>query len=47
MGLSIFPKGDFYDDCIIFLEFGFPYNNILAGLRELRAFDAAGMFRGV
>ena len=45
MGSSIFPEEDFFEDCILFLEIGLPYNNLLAGLHELRAFDAAGMFK--
>lgn len=45
MGLSIFPKDDFFEDCVLFLEILSPYNSLLAGLHELRALDAAGMFR--
>lgn len=45
MGTSIFPELEFFEDCIIFLEVGSPYGSVLAGLHEMRAFDAAGMFR--
>lgn len=45
MGLSIFPKEDFFEDSVLFLEIGSQYNSLLAGLHELRALDAAGMFR--
>ncbi len=45
MGTEFFPSQDFFKDCIIMLETGSPYGNVLAGLHELRALDAAGMFR--
>ncbi len=45
MGTEFFPSQDFFKDCIIMLEIGSPYGSVLAGLHELRALDAAGMFR--
>lgn len=45
MGTEFFPGQDFFNDCIIMLETGSPYGSTLAGLHELRALDAAGMFR--
>ena len=45
MGTEFFPRPDFFKDCIIMLETGSPYGSVLAGLHELRALDAAGMFR--
>lgn len=45
MGTEFFPDQDFFKDCIIMLEVGSPYGSVLAGLHELRALDAAGMFR--
>lgn len=45
MGTEFFPSQDFFKDCIIMLETGSPYGSVLAGLHELRALDAAGMFR--
>ena len=45
MGTEFFPKPDFFRDCIIMLEIGLPYGGALAGLHDLRALDAAGMFR--
>jgi muramoyltetrapeptide carboxypeptidase LdcA involved in peptidoglycan recycling len=45
MVTSIFPSSEFFEDCILFLEIGSPYNSLLAGLHELRAFDAAGVFK--
>lgn len=45
MGTEFFPSQDFFRDCIIMLEIGSPYGSTLAGLHELRALDAAGMFR--
>ena len=45
MGTEFFPSRDFFKDCIIMLEIGSPYGSVLAGLHELRALDAAGMFR--
>ncbi|HJC25722.1 MAG TPA: LD-carboxypeptidase [Candidatus Eisenbergiella merdavium] len=44
MGTEFFPKRDFFKDCIIMLETGLPYGGDLAGLHDLRALDAAGMF---
>ncbi len=45
MGTEFFPSRDFFQDCIIMLENGSPYGSPLAGLHELRALDAAGMFQ--
>lgn len=45
MGTKYFPNPDFFEDCILFLEIGLPYNSPLAGLHELRALDAAGLFQ--
>lgn len=45
MGTAFFPSRDFFKDCIIMLEIGLPYGSILAALHDLRALDAAGMFR--
>ncbi|WP_029503634.1 S66 family peptidase [Lachnoclostridium phytofermentans] len=45
MGTKYFPKPEFFNDCILFLEIGSPYGSSLAGLHELRAFDAAGLFK--
>ena len=45
MGTEFFPSPDFFKDCIIMLETGSPYGSVLAGLHELRALDAAGMFK--
>lgn len=45
MGTEFFPSQDFFKDCIIMLETGSPYGSVLAGLHDLRALDAAGMFR--
>lgn len=44
MGTEFFPDADFFDGCIIALESGSPYGSALAGLHELRALDAAGVF---
>lgn len=45
MGTDFFPAPDFFRDCIILLETGSPYGSTLAGLHELRALDAAGVFK--
>ncbi len=45
MGTEFFPEQDFFKDCIIMLEIGLPYGSALAGLHDLRALDAAGMFK--
>lgn len=45
MGTEFFPSRDFFEDCIIMLECVSPYGSVLAALHELRALDAAGMFR--
>ena len=44
MGTKYFPKPDFFEDTFVFIEHGAPYGNHLAGLHELRAFAAAGVF---
>ena len=45
MGTEFFPSQDFFMDCIVMLEIGSPYGSVLAGLHDLRALDAVGMFR--
>lgn len=45
MGTKYFPKPEFFKECILFLEIGSPYGSALAGLHELRALDAAGVFK--
>ena len=47
MGTMYFPNAEFFNDCILFLEIGSPYGSILAGLHELRALDAAGLFKNL
>ena len=44
MGTKYFPNSDFFEDTFIAIEHGAPYGNYLAGLHELRAFAAAGVF---
>lgn len=46
IGTDFFPERDFFRDCILVLEIGSPYGSTLAGLHQLRALDAAGMFQG-
>lgn len=45
MGTEFFPAPDFFKDCIILLENHSPYGSALAGLHDLRALDAAGVFK--
>lgn len=45
MGTEFFPTRDFFKDCIIMLEIGSPYGSALAELHDLRALDAAGIFK--
>lgn len=45
MGTEFFPSQDFFKDCIVMLEIGLPYRSALSGLHDLRALDAAGMFK--
>lgn len=45
MGTEFFPDRDFFKDCIVMLETGLPYGSALAGLHDLRALDAAGVFQ--
>lgn len=45
MGTDYFPDRAFFKDCILALESSAPYGSILAGLHDLRALDAAGMFQ--
>lgn len=45
MGTEFFPDRDFFQGCVILLESGSPYGSALAGLHDLRALDAAGVFR--
>lgn len=44
MGTYIYPNQDFWKDSIIFLESYSPYGSVLAGLHELRALNASGIF---
>ncbi len=45
MGTKFFPDEEFFKGCVLVMESGSPYGSVLAGLHELRAFDAAGMFK--
>lgn len=45
IGTEFFPKPEFFEDCIVALEIGSPYGSTLAGLHQLRALDAAGVFK--
>ena len=47
MGTDYFPDSEFFKDCIVALEIGSPYGSPLAGLHQLRALDAAGVFKYV
>jgi len=44
MGTHIYPNQEFWKDSIIFLESYSPYGSVLAGLHELRALNASGLF---
>lgn len=44
MGTKFFPEADFFENAFVALEHGAPYGSYLAGLHELRAFAAAGVF---
>lgn len=44
MGTEYFPNSVYFENCILMLETGSPYGSTLAGLHQLRALDAAGMF---
>lgn len=44
MGTKYFPEPDFFADTFVAIEHGAPYGSYLAGLHELRAFAAAGVF---
>lgn len=44
MGTFVYPKESEWKDSIVFLEVGSPYNSLLAGLHELRALNASGVF---
>ena len=44
MGTKYFPGPDIWEDSVIALEHGNAYGSKLAGLHELRAFAAAGVF---
>ena len=44
MGTKYFPGPDIWEDSVIALEHGNAYGSKLAGLHELRAFAAAGIF---
>lgn len=45
LGTDFFPAPEFFRDCILALETGIPYGSVLAGLHQLRALDAAGVFK--
>lgn len=45
MGTEYFPNQEFFEDCILALESFSPYGSSLAGLHDLRALDAAGVFQ--
>lgn len=45
MGTEFFPTKDFFKGCIIALEAIGPSNNLLQTLHDLRALDAAGVFK--
>ena len=45
IGTRFFPAASFFRDCILALEIHSPYGSTLAGLHQLRALDAAGVFR--
>ncbi len=45
MGTEFFPAPEFFEDCIILLDDVSPYGSTLALLHDLRALDAAGVFR--
>lgn len=44
MGTKYFPSAQFFEDTFVAIEDGAPYGSYLAGLHELRAFAAAGVF---
>ena len=44
MGTKFFPEPAFFEDSFVAIEHGAPYGSHLAGLHELRAFAAAGVF---
>lgn len=44
MGTFVYPKESEWKDSIVFLEAYSPYNSVLAGLHELRALNASGVF---
>lgn len=45
MGTEYFPKPDFFNGCVLALEVTSSYGSLLAMLHDLRALDAAGIFR--
>lgn len=45
MGTKYFPDPDFFEGTFLALEHGAPYGSYLAGLHDLRAFAAAGVFQ--
>lgn len=45
IGTDFFPSPEFFKDCILALEISSPYGSALAGLHQLRALDAAGVFK--
>lgn len=44
MGTFVYLNEKEWEDSIIFLECGSPYNSVLAGLHQLRALNASGVF---
>lgn len=44
MGTKYFPSSDMWDGAVIALEHGMSYGSTLAGMHQLRAFAAAGIF---
>lgn len=45
MGTFVYPNEKEWEDSIIFLEWGLPYNSVLADLHQLRALNASGVFQ--
>lgn len=45
LGTGFFPVPEFFKGCILALEFSSPYGSVLAALHQLRALDAAGVFK--
>lgn len=47
MGTRYFPDEDFWKGCILALETFGPYGSVMASLHDLRALDAAGVFKNL